>query len=132
MALTHFSQAHRAANAFTWPSASQMMAIAILRAEQQLESLIDARGADRKWRDRDADVEMTAELCLAHIRRMKHMDFGQACDFDAEWLRTRAALALATRAFSRPRSCYGKRLACALHLFDEGARSVEFVGGLGV
>ena len=122
----HATSAH-ARGTSQCPDSQQMMAIAIRCAEHRLEVLVATIDTDNARDDTDVQVELVAELALHHIRRMKSMEFSSSRDFDNEWYRARAAVALAVQAFSRPDSVYGKRLSLVLRGFDEGASFVEFV-----
>lgn len=122
----HATSAH-ARGTSQCPDSQQMMALAIRCAEHRLEVLVATIDTDNARDETDVEVELVAELALHHIRRMKSMEFSSGRDFDNEWSRARAAVALAVQAFSRPDSVYGKRLSLVLRGFDEGASFVEFV-----
>ncbi|WP_349335516.1 hypothetical protein [Delftia sp. DS1230] len=122
----HATSAH-ARGTSQCPDSQQMMALAIRCAEHRLEVLVATIDTDNARDETDVEVELVAELALHHIRRMKSMEFSSGRDFDNEWYRARAAVALAVQAFSRPDSVYGKRLSLVLRGFDEGASFVEFV-----
>lgn len=109
------------------PSMQQMIALSLDRAESELLALIDKRCADMQWDDRDAEVDMATELALSHIRRMRHMPFDQAWQFDNEWYLARSAIVLAAQAFSRPQCAYGMGLTLLMQLFDEAPSFVEHV-----
>lgn len=115
------------ANVSDKPTMQQMIALSIDRAETELATLIDKRCADLEWDDRDADVDMATELALNHIRQMKLTHFDAAWKFDNAWLLARAAVVLATQAFSRPKCAYGLGLAQLVQLFNEAPSFVEHV-----
>lgn len=120
------ASASRAVNTTGWPAIGQMIALALGRAELELQDLIKTRGTDGDWDERDVDIECAVEMSLIHVQNMKDMGLLSSVDFDAEWFRARAPLALSLKTFSRPDSYYARRLDAVVKMFDEASNYVEF------
>ncbi|KAA9181986.1 MULTISPECIES: hypothetical protein [Delftia] len=116
----------RKAPAVARPTFEQMMALALAKAEDDLDRLVRTRCADEYWKDVDADIDYAVELALGHIRSMKARNFEDAAEFCLTWGHAGAAINLAAKAFSRTDCAYGRFLRDAVHMFAQVAELVEF------
>ncbi len=115
------------AQAQALPIFSQAVALALAKAQADLECMIKIRCADEHWDDCDNDIDFAVELTASHIARMKTMDFADSSAFEAEWFKAAGALNLGRKTFSRSSCAFGMMLAHMCALFEQMAAMVEFV-----
>lgn len=108
----------------------QMMALAILSAEDRLARLLAIRLEDEAWDDDDASIDMAAELALCHIRRMKDMKFAGYNDFTKQWFIAASAVDLSRKSFSRAESHFGRALDGVNRMFSQAPEFVWYAGKL--
>ena len=108
------------------PTFGQMVALALVKAEQELQSLCRVRCNDEHWDEADVDVDYSIELAAAHIDRMKTMEFVNCHDFDAEWFKAGGALNMACKCFLRTDCVYARHLAHTAAMFEHMSSMIEF------
>lgn len=108
------------------PSFQQFVALALEKAESDLECICRIRCADEHWEDKDVDVDNAVDLALDQVRRMKSITFNHL-SFDGEWYKVAAVLNLGAKAFSRKDCAYMRCLDSACHMFSQAGEMAEFV-----
>lgn len=103
-----------------------MAALALEVAEHELKGLETTRANDEHWDDADIFTDMSVELALNHVQRMKTQGFGPVDDFCWELSKAGAPLSLAVDSFSRKDCMYMRRLHAAVHMFEKLTELVRF------
>ncbi len=114
------------------PGFQQVIALALTKADADLQRIIETRSVDEHWDDADTNVDFSIELALTHIDRMKTMTFDTADGFCYEWFKAGGAVHLALHAFSRPNCAYFRMLEGLSGMFAQIAGFVEFSEKTGV
>lgn len=109
------------------PSFQQFVALAIAKAESDLEFVCRIRCSDKDWTEEDVDVDTAVDLALDQIRRMKTVQFADCDAFTAEWIKVASVLNLGARSFSRKDCSYMRFLDGACHMFAHAAEMAEFI-----
>lgn len=106
----------------------QMMALAIMSAEDRLARLMVVRMEDEDWDDDDYSIDMAVELSLTHIRSMKDVKFKGYDDFTRQWFLAASAITLARKSFSRGTSIFGRCLDGLETMFAQAPEFVSYAG----
>lgn len=106
----------------------QMMALAIMTAEDRLTRLLAVRMEDEDWDDDDYSIDMAAELSLNHVRSMKGVKFKEYNEFTKQWFLAASAITLACKSFSRATSHFGRCLSGIERMFAQTPEFVWYAG----
>lgn len=109
------------------PSFQQLVALAIAKAEFDLEHICRIRCTDEHWSDEDNEVDNAVDLALDQVRRMKCLQFEQFDQFIGEWFKVSAVLNLGAKSFSRKDCAYMRFLDGSCHMFSHAAEMAEFI-----
>lgn len=90
------------------PTVQQMTALALGVLKRDLDKLVEIRREDPDWGydDSEVDADMTVDLVIAHVERMRGTAFLDYEEFSRHWYRALAGLNLATKSFHRTGSWY--------------------------
>lgn len=110
------------------PSFRQMSTLALEKIESDLRLLVDIRKKDEEWDEADVNVELSLDLALGEVQRMKQERFAGDAEFSTRWFTATSAICLASEVFSRSGSSfYGRVLSRAARDCELLAELCEFV-----
>ena len=109
------------------PSVRQVERLLLDFMISSIERLTAIRCDDADWKDADVDIDMAADLALAHLKRLRADPDSLDGDFELNWWTAASAINLGHKAFSRPDSQYGKTVAGLVSDFEALADLPAFV-----
>ena len=113
-------------NANALPSLQQVIRLVIVKAEHDLQHLMEIRCQDEDWEDNDVDVDNASELALWKIQSMKTIRFDSWDDFCESWCKVSAVINLAKKGLTRQDCWYARSLERICRFFEQADNIVEF------
>lgn len=113
-------------NANALPSLQQVIRLVIVKAEHDLQHLMEIRCQDESWEDDDVDIDNASKLALWKIQSMKTMNFDSQDDFCESWYKVSAVINLVKKGFTRQDCWYARSLERTCRFFEQAPGIVEF------